>query len=35
MIIRIRKGTFAFVVINLLFFNCWLFILNITLSRLL
>ncbi|HHD1222983.1 TPA: DUF5080 domain-containing protein, partial [Staphylococcus aureus] len=27
MIIRIRKGTFAFVVINLLFFNCWLFIL--------
>ncbi|EGQ1375924.1 TPA: DUF5080 domain-containing protein, partial [Staphylococcus aureus] len=28
MIIRIRKGTFAFVVINLLFFNCWLFILN-------
>ncbi|HCY0361316.1 TPA: DUF5080 domain-containing protein, partial [Staphylococcus aureus] len=27
--------TFAFVVINLLFFNCWLFILNIILSRLL
>ncbi|HGX1120037.1 TPA: DUF5080 domain-containing protein, partial [Staphylococcus aureus] len=26
---------FAFVVINLLFFNCWLFILNIILSRLL
>ncbi|WP_089551897.1 DUF5080 family protein [Staphylococcus aureus] len=35
LIIRIRKGTFAFVVINLLFFNCWLFILNIILSRLL
>ncbi|HGZ4505404.1 TPA: DUF5080 family protein [Staphylococcus aureus] len=33
--IRVRKGTFAFVVINLLFFNCWLFILNIILSRLL
>ncbi|HDE0367290.1 TPA: DUF5080 family protein, partial [Staphylococcus aureus] len=28
MIIRIRKGTFAFVVINLIFFSCWLFILN-------
>ncbi|ORO13286.1 DUF5080 domain-containing protein, partial [Staphylococcus aureus] len=27
--IRVRKGAFAFVVINLLFFNCWLFILNI------
>ncbi|NGJ44763.1 DUF5080 family protein [Staphylococcus aureus] len=35
LIIRIRKGTFAFVVINLLFFNCWLFILNMILSRLL
>ncbi|NGH86244.1 DUF5080 family protein [Staphylococcus aureus] len=33
--IRVRKGTFAFVVINLLFFNCWLFILNMILSRLL
>ncbi|HDJ5606901.1 TPA: DUF5080 domain-containing protein, partial [Staphylococcus aureus] len=28
MIIRIRKGTFAFVLINLIFFSCWLFILN-------
>ncbi|WP_089537760.1 DUF5080 family protein [Staphylococcus aureus] len=35
LIIRIRKGTFAFVVISPLFFNCWLFILNIILSRLL
>ncbi|NGC92264.1 DUF5080 family protein [Staphylococcus aureus] len=35
LIIRIRKGTFAFVVINLLLFSCWLFILNIILSRLL
>ncbi|WP_369947588.1 DUF5080 family protein [Staphylococcus aureus] len=35
LIIRIRKGTFAFVVINLMFFSCWLFILNMILSRLL
>ncbi|HHP7434844.1 TPA: DUF5080 family protein, partial [Staphylococcus aureus] len=26
MIIRFRKGTFAFVVINLIVFSCWLFI---------
>ncbi|HCV1705296.1 TPA: DUF5080 family protein [Staphylococcus aureus] len=35
MIIRIRKGTFAFVLINLIFFSCWLFILNMILSILL
>ncbi|HEK7037478.1 TPA: DUF5080 family protein [Staphylococcus aureus] len=35
MIIRIRKGTFAFVVINLIFFSSWLFILNMILSKLL
>ncbi|HCY7206813.1 TPA: DUF5080 family protein [Staphylococcus aureus] len=35
LIIRVRKGTFAFVVINLIFFSCWLFILNMILSRLL
>ncbi|MCG9795070.1 DUF5080 family protein [Staphylococcus argenteus] len=35
MIIRIRKGTLAFVVINLIFFSCWLFILNMILSILL
>ncbi|NGB77505.1 DUF5080 family protein [Staphylococcus aureus] len=35
LIIRIRKGTFAFVVINLIFFSSWLFILNMILSRLL
>ncbi|HCX1343980.1 TPA: DUF5080 family protein [Staphylococcus aureus] len=35
MIIRIRKGTFAFVVINLIFFSCWSFILNMILSKLL
>ncbi|HCD6367433.1 TPA: DUF5080 domain-containing protein, partial [Staphylococcus aureus] len=29
------KGTFAFVLINLIFFSCWLFILNMILSRLL
>ncbi|HDA2066537.1 TPA: DUF5080 domain-containing protein, partial [Staphylococcus aureus] len=28
MIIRIRKGTLAFVVISLIVFSCWLFILN-------
>ncbi|NGJ08464.1 DUF5080 family protein [Staphylococcus aureus] len=35
LIIRVRKGTFAFVVINLIFFSSWLFILNMILSRLL
>ncbi|HAR4859677.1 TPA: DUF5080 family protein [Staphylococcus aureus] len=33
MIIRFIKGTFAFVVINLIVFSCWLFILNMILSR--
>ncbi|MCL7565153.1 DUF5080 family protein [Staphylococcus aureus] len=33
--IRVRKGAFAFVVIRPILFNCWLFILNIILSRLL
>ena len=35
LIIRVRKGAFAFVVINLIFFSSWLFILNMILSRLL
>ncbi|HDA6561330.1 TPA: DUF5080 family protein [Staphylococcus aureus] len=35
MIIRIRKGTLAFVVISLIVSSCWLFILNMILSRLL
>lgn len=35
LIIRVRKGTFAFVVIRPILFSCWLFILNMILSRLL
>ncbi|NFY65778.1 DUF5080 family protein [Staphylococcus aureus] len=35
LIIRVRKGTFAFVVIRPIFFSSWLFILNMILSRLL
>ncbi|GJF44731.1 DUF5080 family protein [Staphylococcus argenteus] len=35
LIIRVRKGAFAFVVIRPIFFSCWLFILNMILSRLL
>ncbi|HEI5784804.1 TPA: DUF5080 family protein [Staphylococcus aureus] len=33
--IRVRKGAFAFVVIRPILFSCWLFILNMILSRLL
>ncbi|HDJ3080120.1 TPA: DUF5080 family protein [Staphylococcus aureus] len=33
--IRVRKGTFAFVVIRPILFSCWIFILNMILSRLL
>ncbi|CAC6836692.1 TPA: DUF5080 family protein [Staphylococcus aureus] len=33
--IRVRKGVFAFVVIRPILFSCWLFILNMILSRLL
>ncbi|MBR9293203.1 DUF5080 family protein, partial [Staphylococcus aureus] len=35
LIIKIRKGTFAFVVIKPILFSSWLFILNMILSRLL
>ncbi|HCV3719075.1 TPA: DUF5080 family protein [Staphylococcus aureus] len=35
LIIRVRKGAFAFVVIRPILFSCWLFILNMILSRLL
>ena len=35
LIIRVRKGAFAFVVIRPILFICWLFILNMILSRLL
>ncbi|HDA5854866.1 TPA: DUF5080 family protein [Staphylococcus aureus] len=35
LIIRVRKGAFTFVVIRLILFSCWLFILNMILSRLL
>ncbi|HFO0872458.1 TPA: DUF5080 family protein, partial [Staphylococcus aureus] len=34
LIIRVRKGAFAFVVIRPILFSCWLFILNMILSRL-
>ncbi|MBU4988096.1 DUF5080 family protein [Staphylococcus aureus] len=33
--IRVRKGAFAFVVIRPILFSCWIFILNMILSRLL
>ncbi|HCD1028451.1 TPA: DUF5080 family protein [Staphylococcus aureus] len=33
--IRVRKGVFAFVVIRPILFSCWIFILNMILSRLL
>ena len=35
LIIRVRKGAFAFVVIRPILFSCWIFILNMILSRLL
>ncbi|HDD6886100.1 TPA: DUF5080 family protein [Staphylococcus aureus] len=35
LIIRVRKGAFTFVVIRPILFSCWLFILNMILSRLL
>lgn len=35
LIIRVRKGAFAFVIIRPILFSCWLFILNMILSRLL
>ncbi|HCX1973594.1 TPA: DUF5080 family protein, partial [Staphylococcus aureus] len=34
LIIRVRKGAFTFVVIRPILFSCWLFILNMILSRL-